>query len=476
MGEEIANSHFCADDYVEYKRRLLAEMQLLRQWFDQAHFADEPLVAGFEIEAWLIDSQLEPAPINERFLQTLNDPLAGPELASFNIEVNTIPRQLQGHIFSSLHQEMTATWKHCCAVAAQLDSDLVMTGILPTVTNEALNLGNMSQMKRYRALNREVMHRRHGKPLTLDINGMQHLKVTHRNVMLESAATSFQIHIQVPPSLAAYYYNTCIIMSAPMVALSANSPFLFAKDLWDETRIPLFEQAVAVGGYDGAAFGPIRRVSFGSGYVRESLRECFEENLDHYPILLPVKLQQAAELMPHVRLHNGTIWRWNRPLIGFDEAGQPHLRIEHRVVPAGPSIVDTIANAVFFYGLLQYLIYHDKTFYQSIDFDKARDNFYAAARHGMRAQLYWGNKGYRAAQELLMEMLPMVREGLQLLDIAITDIDDYLQILQERISSQMNGAAWQRAYVKKHGNDMRALLAAYREHSRTDQPVASWTI
>ena len=208
----------------------------------------------------------------------------------------------------------------------------------------------------------------------------------HLDVMLESATTSFQIHFQVPLDLAVRVYNASIIASAPMVAISANSPFMFNKDLWSETRIRLFEQSVEVGGYEDGSHGPMRRVTFGSGYARESLYECFFENLEHYPVLLPTLFDDEVEELSHLRLHNGTLWRWNRPLIGVDN-GDYSLRIEHRVVPAGPSIIDAVANAAFYYGLTYELSFMEQAPEQQMGFDRARDNFYNAARLGLDSQI-----------------------------------------------------------------------------------------
>jgi hypothetical protein len=225
---------------------------------------------------------------------------------------------------------------------------------LPTLQDSDLTLNNISLLDRYRALNEQVLRQRNGVEITLNINGDDHLQVSHKDVMLEAAATSLQIHIQVPQDIAARYYNASILLSAPMVAISANSPCLFGKRLWQETRIPVFEQAVPTGGYGGAAFGPVHRVSFGLDYARRSLFECFQENLEHYPLLLPVHYQDDIGKLKHLRLHNGTIWRWNRPLIGFDEDQTPHLRIEHRVCASAPSTVDDIANIAFYYGLVHF--------------------------------------------------------------------------------------------------------------------------
>lgn len=477
MGEEIDVVQFSEDDYLRFQDKLQQENQLLQQWFTQNRLDTGKPVAGFELEAWLLDEHYRPAPVNESYLEKLASPLASPELASFNFEVNSTPRALQSHALSSLYSELVETWKACQDTAQDMGYQTVMIGILPTLQNEDLNLANMSKMTRYRALNREVIRQRRGKPLVLDINGIEHLHVTHRDVMLEAAATSFQIHIQVSPQTAVRFYNASIICAGPIVALSANSPYLFGKNLWDETRIPVFEQAVAVGGFGGAAFGPIKRVTFGSGYARESLMECFNENVEHYPVLLPVDYQQETEQLRHLRLHNGTIWRWNRPLIGFNEQDEPHLRIEHRVVSAGPSLIDTIANAAFYYGVVTSLANAATAPESQLVFDRARDNFYNSARHGLRANIQWlDGKTYNVRELCLEILLPMAKQGLDILGIASDDSNEYLAVIEKRLLQDTNGATWQRQFTARHGDDMAVMLKAYIERQNSGQPVHEWTI
>ncbi len=476
MGEEIRQSRFEDADYARYRARLEAETRLLARWFAEGRFADTEPVAGFELEAWLLDEHLRPAPKNAAFLERLDDPMASPELASFNFEVNGTPQPLHGHALSAMHGELVRTWQRCRCTAAELDCRIAMIGILPTAQNEDFTLANMSRLARYRALNREVVRLRRGRPLVLDINGVEHLRVTHRDVMLESAATSFQIHLQLDPQRAVRFYNAAVIASAPMVAVAANSPYLFGKDLWDETRIPVFEQSVAVGGYAGARFGPIRRVTFGSGYVRRSLLELFEENLAHYPVLLPEDFGDDPWLH-HLRLHNGTIWRWNRPLVGFDDAGRPHLRLEHRVVPAGPTVCDAMANAAFFYGLMTSLAHEAVAPETRLPFNQARDNFYSAARHGLRAAIRWQDGRTHAMPDLIRDaLLPLARAGLERLEVAPDDREELLSVIAERNATGMNGAAWQRAWVARHGRDMTALTAAYLERQERGEPVHCWTL
>jgi hypothetical protein len=266
MGQEISASHFRKEDFTRFAGRLRAESAHLQQLFDDQSLSTRHGCGGFELEAWLVDGNGAPAPINEQYLAMLGDEaLFSPELSQFNVELNSTPLQVEGDALSRMHAELQGNWDYCRSVAQQLGADLVMIGILPTLREEMLTLKQMSDMERYRALNEQVLRLRQGKPLQLDIQGVQHLRTEHADVMLEAATTSFQIHLQVGLQRSVRYYNAVQILSAPMVALSVNSPLLFGKRLWQETRIPLFEQAVAVGGIAGAAFGPMKRVSFGTG-------------------------------------------------------------------------------------------------------------------------------------------------------------------------------------------------------------------
>jgi gamma-glutamyl:cysteine ligase YbdK (ATP-grasp superfamily) len=475
MGDEITHSNFQASDFENFNRCLEAETRLLGKWFQEGAFSDRVPVCGLEMEAWLIDARALPAPVNREFLEKMNNPLVVPELAKFNVELNVDPAELHGKAFSRLFNGLQRTWNDCQRVAAGLDTRLVMVGILPSVSQQDLTLVNMSEMKRYRALNEQVLRLREGKPLMLDIHGREHLNILHHDVMLESATTSLQLHLKVAVGGAVRYYNAAQIVSAPLVAASANSPYLFGKDLWDETRIPLFEQSVEVGGFAGASRGPVRRVSFGTGYVKESLFECFVENEQHFPVLLPIAFDEPERQMRHLRLHNGTIWRWNRPLIGYDDDGTPHLRIEHRVLPGGPTVVDSIASAAFFYGLVHALATRDVAPEYQLPFATARDNFYAAAHHGLDAHITWLDGRKLPMQTLLLDQLiPLARYGLGLLDIDSEDRDLYLGIVRDRIRNACTGASWQRAWVTRRSRDMQALTEAYYERQQSGLPVHEW--
>lgn len=380
-------------------------------------------------------------------------------------------------MFTHLAGEVEATWRAACDTARDLGCELLLIGILPTLEAQDLGVHNMSPLNRYRALNEQVLHAREGHPLRLDIAGRESLQGEHGSVMLESATTSFQIHMQVPAAHAHHYYNAAIAASAAVVGAGANSPYLFGHDLWDETRIPLFEQAVEVGGYAEAAHGPMRRVSFGSGYAQASILECFEENLRHFPVLLPMRFEPRSGTLDHLRLHNGTIWRWNRPLLGFDAQGRPHLRIEHRVLPGGPTLVDAMANAAFFYGLAAWLARERAPQGRLPPFSRAKDGFYRAARLGLKATVPWEDEIRVPLRSLILEeLLARSADGLALLEVAPQEAARWLGILRERVDCGQTGSLWQRRWVEAHGRDPVRLTRAYLERQREGAPVHTWTL
>ena len=476
MGQEINQTQFSPDDFRAFEAKLAQESALLRKQLAAGRFADSGYVGGFELESWLVDHNYFPAPINEAYLARLNHPLVVPELSKFNVELNGTPQTLNGQALSRMEAELTQTWQHCLDVAHELDASLVMIGILPTIHQSQLVLKNVSPLNRYYALNEQVLRQRAGKPITIDIAGHEHLSIVHHDVMLEAATTSFQVHLQTPASEAVRYYNASIILSAPIVAACANSPFLFGKDLWDETRIPLFEQAVDLGGFHGLE-DPERRVTFGSGYLIDSPYECFEENLQHYPVLLPICFDTPPEAFSHLRLHNGTIWRWNRMLIGLDGAGTPHLRMEHRVIPSGPSIVDQIANAALYLGLAHFYAQDALAPEARIPFEAARDNFYRAARDGLSARITWLDGMETEIRSLLLdELIPQAVHALKQLGIDRDEAEHYLSIVRARVASGQTGTAWQRAYAQNTNRDFLLLSAAYLREQRSGKPVHEWDL
>jgi hypothetical protein len=465
LGEEIQTTGFTLEDEARFSARLAQETAIARDLFARKTFSRAGHMLGFEIETWIVDHNYFPSSINQQLLEALDHPLVVPELSRFNIELNCDPLPLEGDALAWAHDALTRLWDECNGVAHRLDANLVMIGTLPTIRDDDLTLANMSPMNRYFALNSEVLRQRGGRPLRVDIAGRDHLTSEHRDLMLEAATTSFQVHLKAPADLAHLYYNASIAASGPILAVCGNAPFLFGKSLWEETRIPLFEQAVDVPGPP--------RVCMGSGYARRSLLEVFEENLRDYGALLPMAYDAPPEAMRHLRLHNGVVWRWNRPLIGFDDDGVPHLRVEHRILPAGPTFADMIANAALYLGLARALAMEGDGA-GGLAFDDACRNFYAAARYGLDATLLWPGVGEIGADRLMLErILPAARAGLK--DFGVAE-NGYLDIIEARARSRQTGAAWQRKALEARAGDLYALMAAYCERQRSGAPVHEWDV
>ena len=478
MGEDIQSSHFSLSDFTRFEKALRRETELLHECFKEQCFVESHPVAGYELETWLVDDDFNPYPCNDRFLNSLDDSLSKwivPELARFNIELNVRCRDLHGDVLRRIHEELEDTWRRASRTAHELGARLVMIGILPTVRRSELTLDSMSDRDRYRALNEQVFNMRGGEPVHLHIEGVETLDLTHDDVMLESAATSLQVHIQVNQQQSAEYFNAAQVVAAPIAAATGNSPWLFGKDLWAETRIPLFEQSVNTAHRRGDRFQTPARVTFGDAYLECSVLELFDENLEKFPVLLPFCFDGDAAVLHHVRLHNGTIWRWNRPLIGVDPAGRMHLRIEHRVIGAGPSVLDTVANAALFWGLVHALVASDSDCRKALPFFEARDNFYRCARLGLDAEVRWLDGESGPVHSLLLDaLLPMARRGLLELDVDARDAGTYLDIIERRVRSRRTGARWQRDYARRHGRDMGALTRAYWRLQESGKAVADW--
>ena len=477
MGEEIHYRRFNQSDYQRFVSRLKEETALVKEWFDNQQFSSSALMAGYELEAWLINEEGNPVAINEAFLDQANNSLLSPELAKFNVELNVDPELLSNKVLSSFEGKLNELWQQCSVTAQSLDSHILGIGILPTLQDSDLTIENISMLDRYKALNEQVLRQRKGVEIGLNINGEEHLQVSHKDVMLEAAATSLQIHIQVPQDLAARYYNASVLLSAPMVAVSANAPCLFGRRLWQETRIPVFEQAVNTGGYGGAASGPVHRVSFGTDYIRDSLFECFKENLEHFPVLLPVHYEAGVNEIKHMRLHNGTIWRWNRPLIGFDSDGTPHLRIEHRVCASAPTTIDNIANIAFYYGLVHYYAMLDEPPELAMPFAEAKDNFYRAAQLGLKHKMSWLGSEKEVLQNIIMDkLLGEAETGLNQLGINQQDSQRYLSVIEKRVGKNITGSQWQLNFLNAHQNDRALLTLNYLKNQMSGQPVHEWDL
>jgi len=470
MGKEVAATHFKHYDFCRFERHMRAELARLQEWLGEGRFSTRMAVGGLELEAWLIDAGGQPVPWNEQVIAAAGSDDIVTEISRFNLEFNVAPQPLADRGIEALEEELRIVWRCSDEAARPLGARVLSIGLLPTLSDQMLSLANMSPRNRYRALNEQVLRLRQGQPIRVQIDGRDALRIEHRDVMLESATTSFQLHLQVPAAAAVRYYNASLIASAASVAVAANSPLLFGRQLWEETRIPIFEQAVDTGP------GSPRRVTFGHDYARDSLLGIFQDSVERFPMLLPLALDEPSERLSHLRLHNGTIWRWNRPLLGFDDDGVPHLRVEHRVMAAGPTVADMAANMAFFYGLVESLVQAATPPEQQLSFTAARANFYAAARDGLNSEVTWldGRTG-RLDQLILEELLPRADQGLRGLDLEPSLIEDRLAIIEARVRTGQTGSAWQRQYLEQHPGDFAGLTLTYAETQEAEQPVHTWS-
>ena len=111
----------------------------------------------------------------------------------------------------------------------------------------------------------------------------------------------------------------------------------------------------------------------------------------------------------------------------------PHLRIENRVIPAGPSTLDEMANAAFWCGMMVELGAREEDITKRMDFDQAGANFYTAAREGVGSQFVWLDHEDISARELVLNrLLPVAQAGLRRQGIADEDIKKYLTVIDER--------------------------------------------
>src|ERR671920_798891 len=411
MGEEVDQRVFTREDRSRYRHKIRRSLDVFAAMLRESRFEFERPLTGMEIELNLIDDKCNPAMRNAEVLGALADPDFQTELGQFNVEINVAPRRLAGDENADLERELRASLNNAEQHAREAGAHMVMIGILPTLRKEHLTAEALSANPRYALLNEQIFAAR-GEDLDIRIDGVDRLAVTTDTIAPESACTSTQFHLQVSPAQFAAYWNAAQVIAGVQVALGANAPLLFGRELWRETRIPLFEQATDTRSEEIRAQGVRPRVWFGERWIT-SVFDLFEENVRYFPALLPITEPDdpTATLaggdtpaLAELRLHNGTIYRWNRPIYAVVK-GRPHLRVENRVLPAGPTVVDIMANAAFYYGLIRSLAEEERPIWSQLSFAAAEDNFHAAAMRGIEATVYWPKAGEVQVTNLVLSML-----------------------------------------------------------------------
>ncbi|MGP3985037.1 glutamate--cysteine ligase [Streptomyces sp. KR80] len=496
MGEKVVAGGFDLSDRQRYRRKLQQCLEGLGRLLEERRFDRPKNLMGLEIELNLAGADGMPRMMNAEVLERISSGDFQTELGQFNLEVNIVPHRLSGRVLDQLAEELRTGLGYADRKAGEVSAEIVMIGILPTLSQKDLVSANLSEVDRYMLLNDQIMAAR-GEEITLDIEGVERLRYTSGSIAPEAACTSVQLHLQVTPRRFAAVWNAAQAVSALQIAVGANSPFLFGRELWRESRPPLFLQATDTRPPEIKAQGVRPRTWFGERWI-DSAYDLFEENLNYFPALLPICGEQdplrvlddgGIPSLQELVLHNGTVYRWNRPVYEVSE-GVPHLRVENRVLPAGPTVTDVIANAAFYYGLVRALAEEPRPVWSRLSFAEAAANFDTACRHGIDATLRWPRPGRSAVvaelpavQLVRDELLPLAAAGLDAWGVEPADRDLYLGVIEERCRRRVNGASWQTATFHRAldgGLERHAALAAttrrYCELMRSGEPVHTWPV
>jgi CBS domain-containing protein/gamma-glutamyl:cysteine ligase YbdK (ATP-grasp superfamily) len=490
MGDFNVNSYRDEEQLRLFTKALLRDMQALEHMVKNDMFENDRQRIGAEQEMFLVDRAMRPANLGGRVIEAVNDSHFTPELAQFNLECNLDPLDFHGDCLTRLENQNNELVNKARAAAREAGGDVVLTGILPTLEMEDMSLDNMTPNPRYYALN-DALARLRGGEFSLRIKGIDDLQLTHDTIMLEACNTSYQVHLQVPADEFALHYNVAQLVAAPVMACAVNSPILFAKRLWRETRLALFQQSVDTRSSQVHLRELMPRVMFGTSWVKDSVIELYREDIARFRSLLGAEKYEnpmeaiAAGRAPGLdalRLHTGTVYRWNRACYGISN-GKPHLRIENRLLPSGPSVIDEIANTAFWLGLMRGMAdeYGDPR--GRFDFDDAKNNLLAAARLGLDAQLRWvDGKTYPTHDLILAILLPIARRGLESHKVDEADIDRLLDVIRERVVQEKTGARWMLSSaveMRRKANvseTLSALVNCSIRNQETGAPLHEWPL
>jgi hypothetical protein len=489
MGRDVPAIVVSQQDRRAYREKVRLCLDVLARMLRESRFEIEPQQVGLEIELNLVDEHGLPSMKNTEVLSAIADPVWASELGQFNLEINVPPRPMTGDALSQLENSVRRSLNHAGQRALLTGSRLMMVGILPTLNQSDVGEQAMSANPRYRLLNEQMFAAR-GEDMRISIEGPERLLTHVDTIAPEAACTSVQFHLQVSPETFSNYWNAAQAVAGIQVALAANSPFLFGRELWRETRITLFEQATDTRPEELKEQGVRPRVWFGDRWIT-SVFDLFEENLRYFPALLPLTEEEDPEAaldrgeapqLAEMTLHNGTVYRWNRPVYAVVD-GKPHLRVENRVLPAGPTVADVLANAAFYYGLIRALAYADRPIWTQMSFSAAAENLVEGARHGIDARVYWPGLGEVPVTELaLRRLIPLAFDGLRAWGVEPADAGRLLGIIEQRCLTGRTGATWQVNAV--HALDrggrgdrqeaLRLMTQGYIERMDTNQPVHTW--
>ncbi len=490
MGEQDVKQFSDETTQQQFMTSLLRDLQAMEYMLSNGMFETGIRRIGAEQEMFLVDKARKPGLLALKMLDEIEDERFTHELGLFNVEANLSPYVLGGSCLSDMEAEAQELYKLACDAAAKVGGDIALVGILPTLSKKYLGLDSMVPTPRYHALNNAVVKLR-GKEFQFSIEGIDQLNVIHDNVMLEACNTSFQVHFQVEPEEFARLYNIAQVVTGPLLAAAVNSPLLLGKRLWHETRIAVFEQSVDARSDAHQERGLKPRVHFGDHWIKNSVIEIFKEDIARFRVILttdaeddPLGMLERGQI-PNLRaltLHNGTVYRWNRACYGVAD-NVAHLRIENRVIPSGPSVLDEIANASFFIGMMSGMAARDEDVSDQMLFEYARTNFITAARDGLKAQQLWFDERQVPAQDLIInELLPLAYDGLKISGVDRVDAERYLGVIEQRVRNRRTGARWALESLAAMGEEgtlderLRSLTTSMIRQQQCALPVHEWEL
>lgn len=493
MGQEVSQADFTREQRLRFREKVLTDLVVFERMLEGSRFDFTRPLMGLEIELNLVDGEtLAPALINREVLADLGEEDFQTEVARYNIEMNVPPRPMAGDQAVRLDRFLSQALRRAGDAARNHGARVAEVGIVPTLTAELFDEPWISEGVRYQGLNDSLLRER-GEGMELDIEGPteERLSSYHDTIGPLSGCTSVQLHQQVTPQDFPVYWNAASVISSLQVAMGANSPYLFGRRLWAETRIPLFTQMVDTRSVELKYQGVRPRAYFGNNWIT-SIFDLFEENVRSFPALLPESSDEDCMAVlesggvPELRdlkLHNGTVWRWNRPIYDTSQ-GVPHLRVENRVLPAGPSVVDTVANACFYYGLLEAATTSGRPIWTKMAFRTAEKNFVDAAKHGIHSVHSWPGLGRMPVTELVADhLLSVADDGLAALGLRREVRSHYLSVIEGRCRARTNGASWQVAVTeafeaagRPREEALREMFRLYMDHSEENAPVHTWPV
>ena len=471
-----------------YIHHLLNDIKALDLMIEKGMLESEPIRIGAEQEFCLVNDKFLPESKSLELLKDIDDNHFTTEISNYNLEINLDPLALQDNCFSELHNQLDGLLNKAKKVASKKGIKFILTGILPSLSVKDANEENMTAVDRYSVLNEAIKVYRN-QNFDIHIKGVDELNLLHDSVMLEGCNTSFQMHLQINPSVFIDSYNWAQAISGPILSACTNSPLLFGKELWSETRVALFTQSVDTRANAYLLNEKQSRVSFGNSWQTGTITDIFKNNISRFRSFLTTNFVKDSVDMVHnnetpklkaLGLHSGTVYPWNRVCYGTTN-GKPNLRIENRYIPSGPTTTDEVANMMFWVGVMMGKPKDFNNIHEKWDFKDVKANFFNAARYGMASQFYWNGKYVSSSNLILDELLPIAYKGLYGAGVSPKDVEYYLKIIKDRVQGH-NSSEWiarsYRGLLKSHKRyeAMQILTAKMYEKQENGFPVSTWGI